>query len=90
MKMLNWCIFNVVIIKLQFFMIFEYVKVQFRSRIYNLEFRIRILQVVSDPCGTGSTILIIKTRSVPVSNRVVVEWFDCSVNNLRIWILYHC
>jgi hypothetical protein len=41
---------------------FVKVQVQFRirSRIHNLEFRIRfrILQKVSDPCGSGSTTLV--------------------------------
>jgi hypothetical protein len=42
-----------------FLMIFGKVQVQFRtrSRVHNLEFRIRILQEISDPCGSGSTTL---------------------------------
>jgi hypothetical protein len=40
-------------------MIFNYIQVQFRIRILNLELRIRILQKVSDPSGSesGSTTL---------------------------------
>jgi hypothetical protein len=40
-------------------MIFIKIEVQFRIRIriHNLELRIRILQKVSDPCGSGSTLL---------------------------------
>jgi hypothetical protein len=33
-------------------------KVQIQFRIHNLEFRVRILQKVSDPCGSGSTTLL--------------------------------
>jgi hypothetical protein len=42
-------------------MIFGKVQVQFLNRTHNLEFRIRILQKISDPCvsgsGSGSTTL---------------------------------
>jgi hypothetical protein len=36
-----------------FLMIFSTIQVQFRIRIHNLELRIRILQKVSDPYGSG-------------------------------------
>jgi hypothetical protein len=41
-------------------MIFSKIQVQLRIRIriHNLELRIRILQKVSDTCGSGSTTLI--------------------------------
>jgi hypothetical protein len=41
-------------------MIFSKIQVQFRIRIHNLELRIRILQKVSDPYGSGSTTLVIR------------------------------
>jgi hypothetical protein len=65
-KMLDYCIFNVIIIKLLIFlMIFSKIQVQFRIRIririQTHELRIRILQKVSDPCGSrsGSTTLVL-------------------------------
>jgi hypothetical protein len=58
-KMLDECIFNVIINKLQiFWMIFRKIWFQFliRIRINNLKLgiQIRILQKVLDPCGSGS------------------------------------
>jgi hypothetical protein len=40
-------------------MIFDQVHLLFRIRIHNLKLRIRILQKVSNPYGSGSTTLVI-------------------------------
>jgi hypothetical protein len=63
-------------------MIFVKVQVQFRIRIHYLEFRIRIPQKVSDPCGSGSTTLTETILSKV--NPIIVEFVIAAFGKIRI------